>query len=79
MPASSAKKKKNAVAVTHRPLWQRPTSGLAATKASLQRPDLEQLRSGPGEEWVWDMRGGAREVTAKYATIRQPAWNSRVK
>jgi|AntAceMinimDraft_1070359.scaffolds.fasta_scaffold24546_5 hypothetical protein len=32
---------------------------LAATRAELQRPDLEQLRSGGGGEWIWNMRGGA--------------------
>jgi hypothetical protein len=48
--------------------------GLAATKASVQRTDLEQLRSGPGGEWKWDMRGKGAA-----AGLVQPAWNSRVK
>ena len=90
--AQRTKKKKGSstCSTANRPGWQRPSSGLAATKASLQRPDLEQLRSGAGGEWVWDLRGtgggggGGRAgsgntVPSKYATIVQPQWDSRVK
>mmetsp|Transcript_35239 Transcript_35239/g.86468 ORF Transcript_35239/g.86468 Transcript_35239/m.86468 type:complete len:140 (+) Transcript_35239:430-849(+) len=76
--AAAARRGKNPTA--GRPEWARPTSGLASTKAALARPDLEQLRSGPGGEWTWDMRGGGRGGgAAMYASIVQPQWNSRVK
>lgn len=69
---AAGKKRRNTVA--NRPEWQRPTSGIAVTRASLARPDLEQLRSGPGGEWKWDMRGGRG-----HPSIVQPVWNSRMK
>ena len=48
-PSSAAPRRQGLNPVTAgRPQWIRPTSGLAATKASLARPDREQLRAGPG-------------------------------